>query len=65
MEDDPYTRNLRRLDDTARRELNVRLDRHDQRLERIETRMNYLFGGLGVVIALVNVVLPFLVREWP
>ncbi len=33
----------------------VRLDELDKRLNKIEARMNYLFGALGVLVVLGNV----------
>lgn len=33
----------------------TRLDRMDDRLNKLESRINYLFGGLGVLVLLVNI----------
>jgi hypothetical protein len=35
----------------------------DERLDKIETRINYLFGGLAVLITLANLVAPIVIRD--
>ncbi len=45
---------LRRVDDRRMNELSESVLRLDERLDKLEARINLLFGALGVIIVLAN-----------
>lgn len=49
---DFYRARAQALEDDAVRGLGRRLDRHDAKLDRLEARVNYLFGALAILTIL-------------